>query len=93
MEKNKLLYINQSGFRKNRYCETALCRITNAWLSHIDNGKAAGVVFIDLIKVFDLLNHDILLQKLKLYGLSEPAISFFFFFLNHTYLIAPKLSV
>ena len=89
MEKNKLLYINQSGFRKNHSCETALCRITNAWLSHINNGKAVGVVFIDLTKAFDLINHSILLQKLKLYGLSEPAISF----LNHTYLIAPNLSV
>ena len=32
MEKNKLLYINQSDFRKNHSCETALCKITNAWL-------------------------------------------------------------
>ena len=83
MEKNKLLYINQSGFRKNHSCETALCRITNAWLSHINNGKAVGVVFIDLTKAFDLINHDILLQKLKLYGLSEPAISFFKSYLSN----------
>ena len=64
MEKYKLLYINQSGFKKNHSCETALCRITNAWLSHIHNGKAFGVVLTDLTKAFDLINHDILLQKL-----------------------------
>ena len=86
MEKNKLLYINQSGFRKNQFCETALSRITNARLSHINNGKAVGVVFIHLTKAFDLINHDILLQKLKLYGLNEPAISFFFFFFFKSYL-------
>ena len=71
MEKKKLLYINQSGFRNNHSCETALCTITNAWLSHIDNLKAVGVVFLYLTKAFDLINQYILLQRIELYGLSD----------------------
>ena len=36
------------------------------------------MIFIDPTKAFDLINHGILLQTLKLYGLSESAASFRF---------------
>ena len=75
--KYNLLHDNQSGFRRHHSCETALCRITNSWLQNINNSKAVGAVFIDLTKAFDLINHEILLHKLKLYGIDDNCALFF----------------
>jgi len=69
--KHNLINDNQSCFRQHHSCETALCRITNSWLQNINNSKAVGAVFIDLTKAFDLINHKILLHKLKIYGIDD----------------------
>ncbi|KAK6165112.1 hypothetical protein SNE40_023671 [Patella caerulea] len=66
-EKNKLFYEFQSGFRKNHSCSTALLRITDIWLREIDSSNMTGVVYLDLSKAFDLIDHRLILQKLKLY--------------------------
>ena len=55
----------------------------NAWLSDTKNGKGVGVVFIDVTKAFDLLNHDISIQRLKFYVLNESAVSFFKSYLSN----------
>ena len=35
------------------------------WLENMDNGKLNGVVFLDIKKAFDSINHGILLNKMK----------------------------
>ena len=39
------------------------------WLNAIDNGKLIGIVLVDFKKAFDLVDHKILLSKLKIYGI------------------------
>ena len=63
-----LLSPQQSGFRKNRSCETGLATLLSQWHQYIDNNVMIVSINIDLRKAFDLLNHDILCKKLKLYG-------------------------
>ena len=36
-----------------------------AWYENLDNGKLTGVVFLDIRKAFDSVEHDILLNKMK----------------------------
>ena len=47
------------------------------------NGKINYVTFLDINKAFDTVNHDILLQKMKSYGISGPELEFFISYLRN----------
>jgi len=77
LETNNLLYNRQSGFRKHHLCQTALIKILDDWISAVDKNEIVGTLFLDLSKVFDLVNHDILLKERSHYGLHNNAIDWF----------------
>ena len=76
MEDNDLFYKHQSGFRPKHSCHTALTRLCDTWLHALNSQKVVGSVFLDLRKAFDMVDHDILAQKLRLY-LGNHAVSSF----------------
>ena len=53
------------------------------WSINIDNGLPNGVIFIDLKKAFDTIDHAILLQKLQIYGVDQNSIKFFESYLSN----------
>ena len=65
----------QSGFRSKHSCHTALVRLCDTWLSAINKSQLTGAVFLDLRKAFDLVDHVILLHKLKLYLQNTHTVS------------------
>ena len=77
LNKYKLLHENQSGFRKNHSCQTALVKLVDDWTKFIDKGEMIGALYIDFRKAFDLVDHNILFRKLSLYRCSPSAINWF----------------
>lgn len=83
LEEHNLIYEQQSGFRKQHSCQTALTKIVDNWLTAINNNEIVGTLFLDLTKAFDLVNHQILLQKLALYKFSPSTLSWFASYLSN----------
>ena len=46
------------------------------WRLAVDSKKITGSIGIDLSKAFDLICHNLLLAKLRAYGLNDDAIAF-----------------
>ena len=67
---NRGIRPRQYGFRKGRSCLTNLISFYGLVTHLVDEGKAAGVVCLDFIKVFDTIYYSIL-QKLAARGLDR----------------------
>ena len=76
-DKNNLLYSSQYGFRKKHSTEMAGLELTDRILKDIDNKDASLTIFMDLSKAFDTLDHQILSNKLKYYGVNDTPLKWF----------------
>ena len=72
LSQNHLLAPTQHGFRPRHSTETALLSVTDGILAATDRGEISLLCLIDLSKCFDVIDHELLLDKLTLLGVETP---------------------
>ena len=74
---NNLLYSSQYGFRSGHSTEYAGLEIVDRIIQGLDKNEIPINIYLDLSKAFDTLDHSILLQKLKFYGITGISLDVF----------------
>ena len=82
---NELLSPAQFGFRKHHSTATCILALLDKIYKNMDGNKLTGVVFLDLKKAFDTVDHDILLKKLKIFNVDDNGIPWFKNYLSDRY--------
>ena len=77
LKSKKLLYQSQYGFRKDHSTELASVELINHICKEMDKGDTPFSIFLDLSTAFDMLDHDILINILKYYGINGTPLSWF----------------
>jgi len=77
LESNELITVCQSGFRSGHSCETALQWVLTDWKNAIGKRQMIGVVFLDLKRVFEVVDRRVLIKKLQRYGLRAAVLEWF----------------
>jgi len=82
---HKILSTEQCGFRLGLRTDNATYYLTTETLNATNNKLLVGGIICDLEKTFDSVNHDILLYKLKFYGISEQALQIYQSYIGNRY--------
>lgn len=77
LEINDILYNSQYGFKRNLSTCDAITELIGSVLKNLDNKKFSLVVYLDLSKAFDTVDHNILLEKLYRYGIRGVSHNWF----------------
>jgi len=64
-----------SAYRSGYSCEAVLLHLIESWRQDLDKGKTVGSAMLELRKAFDLIPHNLLLDKLKAYGLCTQSLN------------------
>jgi len=85
LTKYNILSTEQYGFRLGLRPDNATYKLTTEILNVMNNKLLVGGIFYDLEKAFDCVNHDILLSKLKFYGISDKDLTLCQSYLGNRY--------
>ena len=72
-------------FWKDHETHHALLKMIETWKTKLKMGHKVGVIYIDLSKARDSLNHEWLIAKLRCYGLDQNAVEILKSYLSNRY--------
>ena len=72
---SSVLYHLQRGFLRKRSTVTQLLEVYHNILNSVAWGKEVDIIYLDLSNAFEKVTHNLLLKKLKSYGISGSVLS------------------
>ena len=85
LEENNILAEQQLGVRKGHSTTHAVTDLYSHVCNNLDDGKHSCILLLDLKKVFDTVNHELLLQKLDKYVIRGSSNKLFQSYLSNRF--------
>ena len=79
---HKLIFDNQYGFRPKHSTEYAALELVDRIINDMNKKEVPINILFDLSKAFDIIDHTILLAKLRYYGIHDTALLLLKSYLN-----------
>ena len=83
MDSYNLFNPNHHAYRSFHSTTTAMLQMYTTWLDAIEQGDMAGVCMIDMSAAFNVVDTQLLLEKLKLYGFDREAVQWIWSYLTY----------
>ena len=74
---------DQSAYLKHHSTQSCLHRVIEDWLEGVNDNLITGACLLDISKCFDTINHELLLMKLRMYGITGRSHEWFSSYLNN----------
>ena len=81
--KLEIIYKNQFGFQKGKSTEHAILDLYTNLLQAIEKQHKTSCIFLDFVKAFDTVNHNILIKKLEYYGIRGKPLNWLISYLSN----------
>ena len=69
--------IDQHAFLSNHSTSTCIHQVTDDWFEAFNEHEMVATCFLDISKCFDCIDHELLLFKLNMYGVSDIELTWF----------------
>ena len=69
LDQTNQLFQSQYGFRTNHGCDHAVSELLSEIVKNLECNRPTTCIFLDLSKAFDTLLHEVILKKMKRYGI------------------------
>ena len=74
---NKLFHDNHHGSLSGHSTATALIQLVDMWIEASENTELSAALLLDQSAAYDLVDHQLLLQKLEVYNFDENSVQWF----------------
>ena len=85
LDRYNILYKHQYGFQRGKSTKHAILDLHTNMIKAVESREKSCSIFLDFAKAFDTVNHDILLEKLKYYGIRGLPLYWFKSYLSGRY--------
>ena len=83
LQENNVICTQQHGFRRNKSTTTNLLEFWNLMSEYIEKSFSISVLYTDLKKAFDTVPHDLLIYKIRKYGIDGKTCEWIKAFLSN----------